>query len=59
MDQTEAFDTSKTDCGASGNVVIRLSQGVPNCCNFRIFLDNYFNSVDLQLALAHRGILSL
>ena len=49
----------ETDCGASGNVVICLSRGVPNCSNFRIFLDNYFNSVDLQLALARHGILSL
>ena len=47
------------DCGASGNVVIRLSRVVPSNCNFRIFFDNYFNSVDLQLALASRGILGL
>ena len=49
----------EADCGASGNVVIRLSRIVPNNCNFRIFFDNYFTSVDLQLALARRGILSL
>jgi len=49
----------EVDCGASGNVVIRLSRTVPDGCNFRLFFDIYFNSVDLQLALAHRGILGL
>ena len=38
-------------------MVIRLSRLVPNNCNFRIFFDDYFNSVDLQLALARRGML--
>jgi hypothetical protein len=49
----------ETDCGASANVVIRLSQLVRDNCNFRIFFDYYFNSMDLQLALARRRTLSL
>ena len=49
----------EADCGASGNVVMRLSRTIPSDCNYRIFFDNYFNSVDVQLALARRGILSL
>ena len=57
--QDNIVSEEEADCGASGNVVIRLSRGVPNCCNFRIFFDNYFNSVDLQLALARRGILGV
>jgi Transposase IS4 len=42
------------DCGASGNVVIRLSRSLQNV-NYKLYFDNYFNSPDLQIALAGRG----
>ena len=44
------------DCGASGNVVIRLSRNVPEQVNYRLYFDNYFNSPDLQIYLATKGI---
>ena len=44
------------DCGASGNVVIRLSRSVPNNVGHKLFFDNYFCSPELQVSLAHRGI---
>jgi hypothetical protein len=47
------------DCGASGNVVIRLSRSIPLNANFKLYYDNYFNSPQLQVFLAKRGILSL
>ena len=49
----------ETDCGASGNVVIRLSRAVPNNAGHKVFFDNYFCSPELQVSLAHRGIHSL
>jgi len=49
----------ETDCGACGNVVVRLSRYLPENSNFKVYFDNYFNSPDLQVALAQRGILSL
>jgi len=47
------------DCGASGNVVIRLTRAVPNNVGHKLFFDNYFCSPELQITLAHRGILCL
>jgi len=49
----------EVDCGASGNVVIRLTRSVPTNVKYKVYFDNYFNSPDLQLFLAKRGILSL
>lgn len=47
------------DCGASGNVVIRLSRAIPANVNHKLFFDNYFTSPDLQLYLAKKGIWSI
>jgi len=47
------------DCGASGNVVIRLTRIVPSNKNHKLYFDNYFTSPALQLHLASRGIHSL
>jgi len=49
----------ETDCGASGNVVIRLSRAVLNNVGHKLFFDNYFCSPELQVSLADRGIHSL
>ena len=49
----------ETDCGASGNIVIRLSRAVPNNVGHKRFFDNYFCSPELQVSLAHRRIHSL
>jgi hypothetical protein len=47
------------DYGASGNVVIRLSRTITPNVNHKLLFDNYFNSPDLQLYLAGKGILSV
>jgi hypothetical protein len=47
------------DCGASGNVVIRLARSIPSNVRHKLYFDNYFNCPELQIVLAHRGILSL
>ena len=49
----------KVDCGASGNVVIRLCRQVPSHHNYKVYYDNYFTSPALQIFLAQRGIQSL
>lgn len=47
------------DLGASSNVVARLTHSVPDNVNHKIYFDNWFTSVPLQVHLAKRGILSL
>ena len=49
----------ETNVGASGNIVIRLARCIPSNKNFKLYFDNFFNSPNLQIALARRGILSL
>lgn len=50
---------SETDCGASGNVVVRLARSIPSGLNHKLFFDNYFTSPELQIQLAKRGIQSV
>lgn len=50
---------NEDDCGASGNVVVRLSRSIPEHVKHKLYFDNYFTSPDLQLYLAKKGILSL
>lgn len=45
--------------GATGNVVIRLSQTVPNFQNHIIYFDNFYTSLPLMVYLRARGIYSL
>lgn len=45
--------------GVSSNVVLRLTQTVPRHINHKIFFDNWFNSVPLQIYLAQHGMLPL
>lgn len=47
------------DCGASGNVVIRLTRHLPPHVNHKVYFDNYFTSPDLQIFLAKKGIWSV
>jgi len=46
----------EVDCGASGNVVVRLARSVPMGISHKLFFDNYFTSPDLQVYLAKQGI---
>lgn len=47
------------DIGASGNVVLRLATVVPSDQNCKVYFDNWFCSIALQVALAERKIWSL
>ncbi|XP_067616603.1 piggyBac transposable element-derived protein 1-like [Eurosta solidaginis] len=47
------------DIGATGNVVIRLSQTVPNFVNHILYFDNFYTSLPLLVYLRARGIYSL
>lgn len=44
------------DLGASANIVLNLAQIIPEDKNFRLYFDNYFNSVPLQTHLATKKI---
>ncbi|CAM4569051.1 unnamed protein product [Leuciscus chuanchicus] len=44
------------DIGSSGNVVLRLAQPVPQHKNYKLYFDNWFTSVPLQLELARQGV---
>lgn len=46
-----ALRDGEVDCGASGNVVIRLSRSIPDDKNHKLYFDNYFNSPYLQVQL--------
>jgi hypothetical protein len=45
--------------GATGNIVIRLSQTVPNFVNHILYFDNFYTSLPLMVYLRARGIYSL
>ena len=45
--------------GISSTYVMRLSEGIPNGKNYKLFYDNWFSSVPLAVKLYERGILSL
>jgi len=45
----------EADCGASGNVVIRLARSIQTGINHKLFFDNYFTSPELQIYLAKQG----
>ena len=47
------------DLGASSNVVVKLSETIPKNLNYKLFFDNWFTSVPLQIYLTKNGILPL
>lgn len=47
------------DLGASANVVVRLSQLIPDQLNHILYFDNFYASVPLLVYLRSRGIFSL
>lgn len=47
------------DLGAAANVVIRLSQGIPDWKNHIVYFDNFYTSLPLMLYLRSRGVYSL
>ncbi|KAJ8926649.1 hypothetical protein NQ314_020951 [Rhamnusium bicolor] len=51
--------TGEVDCGASLNVVVRLARSIPKNVNYKLYFDNYFNGLKLQIFLAKVDILSV
>jgi len=49
----------KADCGASGNVVVRMARSVLHHVNYKLFYDNYFTGPDPQVYLSKNGIHSV
>lgn len=41
----------------SSNVVLRMTQTVPENLNYKVFFDNWFTSIDLVTAMDKKGIL--
>ncbi|RXN16689.1 piggyBac transposable element-derived 2-like protein [Labeo rohita] len=48
--------THLVDIGASGNVILHLAQPVPQHKNYKLYFDNWFTSVPLQLELARQRV---
>lgn len=48
-----------TDLGATGNVVVRLSQTIPDFKNYIINTDNFYTSLPLLVYLRSHGIYAL
>lgn len=42
--------------GASGNIVLRLASTIPDNQSHKLFFDNWFTSVDLQVTLQKKKI---
>lgn len=47
------------DLGATGNIVVRLSQTIPEFKNHILYFDNFYTSLPLLVYLRSRGIYSL
>lgn len=50
---------TETSIGISGDVVLRLTQGLPAEGNYKVFMDNWFTSYQLVVELKKRGLLSV
>jgi hypothetical protein len=57
--QSNTVPDAAPDLGASSNVVVRLTQSVPRHHNYKIFFDNWFTSVPLEVFLKKEGLLAL
>ena len=44
------------DLGASSNVVVRLVQHLPEKCYYKLYVDNWFNSIGLNVYMYQKGI---
>lgn len=44
------------DCGASGNVVVRLCRMIPRGAHHKVYFDNYFNCPSLQVYLERDAV---
>lgn len=58
-DQSNIYPSGAPDLGVSSNVVSRLVNTVPRHVGHKIFFDNWFNSINLQVYLYKNGLLPL
>lgn len=56
---TTILADEQPDLGASSNVVVKLSETIPKYVNYKLFFDNWFTSIPLQIYLTKNGILPL
>ena len=50
---------SESGIGISGDVVLRLTEGLPEGENYKVFMDNWFTSYQLIVELKKKGLLSV
>ena len=48
-----------SECGVSGDIVLKLTKTLPKNAGFKIFADNYFTSVPLVEKLLKDGFFML
>ena len=47
---------NEPDVGASSNVVVRLARIIPDDSNYKLYLDNWFNSIPLNIYMYKKCI---
>lgn len=57
--QSDVIPDGEKNIGTSSNVVLRLTQTVPENLYYRVFFDNWFTSVELMIQMDKKGILPL
>lgn len=55
----KAATSTASNLGISGDVVLRLCEGLPSDRNYKIYTDNWFTSYKLTCALKNKGILTV
>ena len=46
---------NEPDLGTSSNVAIRLTQHIPDTCNYKLYVYNWFNSIGLNICMYQRN----
>ncbi|XP_050527792.1 piggyBac transposable element-derived protein 3-like [Daktulosphaira vitifoliae] len=57
--QTNIMPDNLPSFSVSSNMVVKMAASIPRNCNYKIFFDNWFTSIDLLIYLEKEGILPL
>ena len=49
------YSPNEPDLGTSSNVAIRLAQHIPDTCNYKLYVYNWFNSIGLNICMYQRN----
>ena len=49
------YSPNEPDLGASSNIAIRLAQHIPDTCNYKLYVYNWFNSICLNICMHQRN----